>query len=53
LEQVFTRLAEVGLKINAVKSHFCKNQLEYLGYLIDRKGVRPTIKKVQAICSGS
>mgnify|MGYP006175924273 CR=1 FL=1 len=49
LEQVFTRLAEAGLKINAVKSHFCQNQLEYLGYLIDRQGVRPTIKKVQAI----
>ena len=49
LEQVFTRLAEAGLKINATKSHFCCNELEYFGYLINREGVRPTMKKVQAI----
>ena len=49
LEQVFTRLAEAGLKINASKSHFCCSELEYLGYLINRKGVRPTMKKVEAI----
>jgi len=49
LEQVFTRLAEAGLKVNATKSHFCRDQLEYLGYLINRKGVRPTLKKVEAI----
>ena len=49
LEQVFTRLAEAGLKINASKSFFCCDELEYLGYLINRKGVRPTMKKVEAI----
>ena len=49
LERVFTRLAEAGLKINASKSHFCCDELEYLGYLINRKGVRPTMKKVEAI----
>jgi hypothetical protein len=49
LEQVLTRLAEAGLKINASKSHFCCSELEYLGYLINRKGVRPTLKKVEAI----
>jgi hypothetical protein len=49
LETVFTRLAEAGLKINAAKSHFCCDELEYLGYLINRKGVRPTMKKVEAI----
>ncbi len=30
LEQVLTRLSEVGLKINASKSSFCKTELEYL-----------------------
>ena len=49
LEEVFTRLASAGLKVNATKSHFCCDELEYLGYLINRKGVRPTIKKVEAI----
>jgi hypothetical protein len=49
LEQVLTRLAEAGLKINATKSKFCCDELEYLGYLINREGVRPTMKKVEAI----
>ena len=49
LEQVLTRLAEAGLKINASKSSFCCDELEYLGYLINREGVRPTLKKVEAI----
>ena len=49
LEQVFTRLAEAGLKVNVTKSHFCKYELEYLGYLINREGVRPSMKKVEAI----
>ena len=49
LEQVLTRLAEAGLKINAEKSKFCATELEYLGYLITRQGVRPTLKKVEAI----
>ncbi len=49
LEQVLTRLAEAGLKINASKSSFCKDELVYLGYLINREGVRPTMKKVEAI----
>jgi RNase H-like domain found in reverse transcriptase len=49
LEQVLTRLAEAGLKINASKSSFCCDESEYLGYLINCKGVRPTLKKVEAI----
>jgi hypothetical protein len=49
LEEVFTRLASAGLKVSATKSHFCSDELEYLGYLINRKGVRPTMKKVEAI----
>ena len=49
IEQVCTRLAEAGLKVNVSKSHFCKHELEYLGYLINREGVRPTMKKVEAI----
>ena len=49
IEQVCNRLAEAGLKVNVSKSHFCKHELEYLGYLINREGVRPTMKKVEAI----
>ena len=49
VEQVLTRLSESGLKVNVSKSQFCTTELEYLGYLINREGVRPTMKKVNAI----
>ena len=32
LEKVFSQLSEVGLKVNANKSHFAKFEIEYLGY---------------------
>ena len=49
LEQVLLRLNDAGLKVNVSKSHLCTTGLEYLGYLINRQGVRPTLKKVEAI----
>jgi hypothetical protein len=49
LGQVLTRLSEAGLKVNASKRFFCRSELEYLGYWINRKGVQPTNKKVDAI----
>jgi Reverse transcriptase (RNA-dependent DNA polymerase) len=49
LEEVFTRLASAGLKFNASKGHFRCDEFEYLGYLINRRGVRPNIKKAEAI----
>ena len=45
LEKVFTKLGKAGLKVNAWKSTFCTDKLEYLGYLMNREGVRPTLKK--------
>jgi hypothetical protein len=38
LEEVFTRLASTGLKVNATKRQICCGELEYLGYLINGKG---------------
>ena len=49
LEQVLTCLQSAGLKVNAVKSKFCQDKLEYLGYVITRKGIQPNAKKVEAI----
>ena len=49
LDTVFQRLNDAGLKVNTKKYFFGKSELEYLGYLINRKGVRPTMKKVEAI----
>lgn len=49
LNTVFSRLAKAGLKVNAKKSFFGKDELEYLGYWITRQGIKPIPKKVEAI----
>jgi transposase InsO family protein len=49
LEMVLVRLQAAGLKVNAKKSFFGKDQLEYLGYWITRSGIQPLPKKVEAI----
>ena len=40
---------KAGLRINANKSFFGKNELEYLGYWITCEGIQPITKKVEAI----
>jgi hypothetical protein len=49
LEQVLSRLAQAGLKVNATKSFFGRTETEYLGFWITRHGIRPISKKVEAI----
>ena len=38
-----------GFKINAKKSFFARDNLEYLGFKISRQGIMPLPDKVQAI----
>ena len=49
LDRVLARLRDAGLKVNANKSAFCQEQLEYLGYWISREGIQPMKNKVEAI----
>jgi hypothetical protein len=49
METVLTRLRDIGLKVNAAKSSFCAHEIEYLGYILTRGGIKPQPKKVQAI----
>ena len=49
VEQVLQRLKKAGLTVNAKKSKFCRSEVEYLGYLITREGIKPQAKKVQAL----
>jgi hypothetical protein len=49
LGEVLRRLREAGLKVNAAKSFFCTHEIEYLGYILTRGGIKPQQKKVQAI----
>ncbi len=49
LDDVFARLRQSGLKVNATKSNFGQHKLDYLGYHITRTGITPIAKKVQGI----
>jgi hypothetical protein len=51
VDQVLKRPRDAGLKVNASKSLFEQQQLEYLGYWITREGIQPQPKKIQAILS--
>ncbi len=45
LEEVLKRLRDAGLKVNAAKSFFCTHEIEYLGCMLTRGGIKPQIKK--------
>jgi hypothetical protein len=49
LEEVLRRLCDAGLKVNGGKSTFCALEIEYLGYIMTRDGIKPQSNKVQAI----
>jgi hypothetical protein len=49
LREVLKRLRKAGLKVNAAKTFFCTHEIEYLGYILTRGGIKPQPKKVQAI----
>jgi Reverse transcriptase (RNA-dependent DNA polymerase) len=51
LEMVLARLSTAGMRINAEKSKFFTEQIEYLGYWITRKGIQPVNDKKEAIHS--
>jgi hypothetical protein len=49
LEEVLRQLRDAGLKVNAAKSTFCALEIECLGYVLTRDGIKPQSNKVQAI----
>jgi hypothetical protein len=49
METALTRLHDAGLKVNVAKSLFCAHEIEYLGYILTREGIKPQPKKVHAI----
>ena len=49
MKTVLTRLCDAVLKVNAAKSLFCAHEIEYLGYILTREGIKPQPKKVQGI----
>jgi len=49
LGKVLQRLQDKGLRINAPKSTFATDEIEYLGYTLTRAGIKPQVEKVSAI----
>ncbi len=49
LEEILKGLCNAGLNVNAEKSTFCALEIEYLGYILTRDGIKPQSNKVQAI----
>ena len=49
LEQVLIRLRDAGLRVNIDKCLFASDEIEYLGYILTRTGIKPQAKKVSAI----
>lgn len=49
LDKVFKRLREANLTVNFDKRHFCKRSMNYLGYVVDRKGLHVDPDKVTAM----
>ncbi len=49
IEAVLIQLHNAQLKVNAAKSVFCTHEIEYLGYILTREGIKPQTKKVQAV----
>jgi hypothetical protein len=49
LTTVFDVIRNNNLQINSSKSSFCALETEYLGFILTRNGIKPQMKKVQAI----
>lgn len=49
LQQVYGKLHDANLTINFNKCEFCRASLRYLGFVIDRQGLRTDPEKVRAM----
>ena len=49
LDQVLHRLAEYGLRLQKEKCEFLKEEVEFLGHIINKDGLQPVPSKVKAI----
>ncbi len=47
METVLIRLRDARIKVNVAKSLFCAHEIEYLGYILTREGIKPQPKKKQ------
>ena len=49
VEEVLSRLEKYGLRARRSKCQFLQDSVQYLGHVIDKEGIHPVEKKVEAI----
>ena len=49
LRSVLSRLRDANLRVKAPKSTFAASEIEYLGYILTRDGIKPQPEKILAI----
>ena len=49
LQKLYERLNFAGLAVNAEKCEFCRPSLKFLGYIVDRNGLRPSGESIEAV----
>lgn len=49
LDEVFRRLREAKISVSIEKCQFCRHQMKYLGYVVDRNGLHVDPDKVKAM----
>ena len=49
LRRVFERLIAAGMTLKPSKSHLLRKELEVLGYIVTRDGIKANPEKVQAL----
>ena len=49
VEQVLQNLSTHGIRVNVGKCKFFQSQVQYLGHMLDSRGLHPTEEKVEAI----
>ena len=49
LEKVFLKLRAAGLKLKPKKCDLFQTQVNYLGHVLDKTGIRPDPKKLEAV----
>lgn len=51
MSDMFSRISDAWLVVNATKFHFAKSELTYLGYVLGGGVIKPQLEKVEVVSS--
>ena len=49
LDEVLTRLGDMGLQVNPKKTMRMNGELDYIGFTISKEGIKPQVSKIEGI----